>query len=187
MMSKTALTKFTIATGSENKRDMYFEAVGYGVEREWYPEYVNDLKDEAEDKMRTKTRDNSYPVDRGDMLFEYVCILRDKLIKKYVENDKEKNPDIFGGNLKKSFPFARMMNYVTRDIQYVLEFIAGRDLSRQINENEKEFKKKKEILQKEDELVVQKDRLQNIGNSGYCLCFPYSVKECEWYYAGGEK
>lgn len=28
MMSKTALTKFTIATGSENKRDMYFEAVG---------------------------------------------------------------------------------------------------------------------------------------------------------------
>ena len=79
MMSKTALTKFTIATGSENKRDMYFEAVGYGVEREWYPEYANDLKDEAEDKVRSMTRDNSYPVDRGDMLFEYVCILRDKL------------------------------------------------------------------------------------------------------------
>lgn len=52
------------------------------------------------------------------------------------------------------------------------------------------LKKKKEILEKEDELVVQKDRLQNVGNSGYCLCFPYSVKECEWYYAGhvgGEK
>ena len=190
MMSKTALTKFTIATGSENKRDMYFETVGYGVEREWYPEYVNDLKDEAEDKMRTKIRDNSYPVDRGDMLFEYVCILRDKLIKKYVENDKEKNPDIFGGNLKKSFPFARMMNYVTRDIQYVLEFIAGKDLARRIDETDEELKKKKEILEKEDELVVQKDRLQNVGNSGYCLCFPYSVKECEWYYAGhvgGEK
>ena len=68
---------------------MYFEAVGYGVEREWYPEYANDLKDEAEDKVRSMTRDNSYPVDRGDMLFEYVCILRDKLIKKYVEDDKE--------------------------------------------------------------------------------------------------
>lgn len=186
MMSKTALTKFTIATGSENKRDMYFEAVGYGVEREWYPEYANDLKDEAEDKVRSMTRDNSYPVDRGDMLFEYVCILRDKLIKKYVEDDKEKNPNIFGGNLKKSFPFARMMNYVTRDIQYVLEFIAGKDLSGQINGNDEEFEKKEEILKKEEELVVQKDRLQNVGNSGYCLCFPYSVKECEWYYAGGE-
>lgn len=186
MMSKTALTKFTIATGSENKRDMYFESVGYGVEREWYPEYANDLKDEAEDKVRSMTRDNSYPVDRGDMLFEYVCILRDKLIKKYVEDDKEKNPNIFGGNLKKSFPFARMMNYVTRDIQYVLEFIAGKDLSGQINGNDEEFEKKEEILKKEEELVVQKDRLQNVGNSGYCLCFPYSVKECEWYYAGGE-
>lgn len=186
MMSKTALTKFTIATGSENKRDMYFEAVGYGVEREWYPEYANNLKDEAEDKVRSMTRDNSYPVDRGDMLFEYVCILRDKLIKKYVEDDKEKNPNIFGGNLKKSFPFARMMNYVTRDIQYVLEFIAGKDLSGQINGNDEEFEKKEEILKKEEELVVQKDRLQNVGNSGYCLCFPYSVKECEWYYAGGE-
>ena len=49
-----------------------------------------------------------------------------------------------------------------------------------------EFEKKEEILKKEEELVVQKDRLQNVGNSGYCLCFPYSVKECEWYYAGGE-
>lgn len=171
-MSKTALTKFTIVTGIEDKRDKYFEAVGYGIERKPYKNAIG---------VKDKTRNNSYPVDRSDMLFEYVEILRDKLIEKYVENDKEKDTSILSGNLKNSFPFARMMNYITRDIQYVLEFIACREFTEWESEDDE---KKKEILKKEDELVVQKERLQKTANSGYCLCFPYSIEDSEWYEGG---
>lgn len=52
-----------------------------------------------------------------------------------------------------------MMNYITRDIQYVLGFI---------------IHKKESKIGKERELMVQEDRLMNPKNSGYCLCFPYS-------------
>ena len=155
-MSKCALTKFVISMGIETQRDIYFESVGYGIERKPYKKYENNLKCE------NKSRDNSYPVDRSDMLFEYVCILRDKLIENYIRKNEKNNKEdsnILRNNLNKSFPFAKMMNYITRDIQYVLGFI---------------IHKKESKIGKERELMVQEDRLMNPKNSGYCLCFPYS-------------
>ncbi|MFR3346163.1 MAG: hypothetical protein ACLTS6_20725 [Anaerobutyricum sp.] len=116
-MSKCTLTKFVISMGIEDKRNVYFESAGYGVERNYY-----------KGKQKMKTEKNSYPVDRGDMLFEYVCILRDKLIERYLKKADGKDSSILRNDLSRSFPFAKMMNYVTRDILYVIEFLAGESL-----------------------------------------------------------
>lgn len=158
-MSKTMLTKFLIATGCEDKRRAYFDSVGYGIERQWYEGDHNDEKE--------KTEHNSYPLDRGDMLFEYVNILKDKLIERYVKNNKDQDPNIYRKNLNKSFPFAKTMNYVTRDIQYVLYIIEENRGS------EKEYSIDKYQIQKEKEMLFQRDRLTEQKNCGYCLCFPY--------------
>ena len=111
-MSKCTLTKFIILMGIEDKRNVYFESAGYGIERNYY-----------KGKQKIKTEKNSYPVDRGDMLFEYVCILRDKLIERYLKKADGKDSSILRNDLSRSFPFAKMMNYVTRDILYVIELI----------------------------------------------------------------
>lgn len=158
-MSKTMLTKFLITTGCEDKRKAYFDSVGYGIERQWYE---GDHEHEEE-----KTEHNSYPLDRGDMLFEYVNILKDKLIERYVKNNKDQDPNIYRKNLNKSFPFAKMMNYVTRDIQYVLYIMEENKGS------EREYSIDKYQMQKEKEMLFQRDRLTEQKNCGYCLCFPY--------------
>lgn len=97
-MSKCTLTKFIVSMGIEDERDVYFDSVGYGIERKNYRE---------DEKEEIQTEENSYPVDRGDMLFEYVCILRDKLIEGYLEKETEKDTNILKNNLNKSFPFAK--------------------------------------------------------------------------------
>lgn len=166
-MSKCTLTKFVISMGIEDKRNVYFESAGYGVERNYY-----------KGKQKMKTEKNSYPVDRGDMLFEYVCILRDKLIERYLKKADGKDSSILRNDLSRSFPFAKMMNYVTRDILYVIEFLAGESLMK--------TKKERAEIEAEEKLKIQKDRLKNPKNSGYCLCFPYLLESCGLY-VGGDK
>lgn len=166
-MSKCTLTKFVISMGIEDKRNVYFESAGYGVERNYYKR-----------KQKMKTEKNSYPVDRGDMLFEYVCILRDKLIEGYLKKADGKDSSILRNDLSRSFPFAKMMNYVTRDILYVIEFLAGESLMK--------TKKERAEIEAEEKLKIQKDRLKNPKNSGYCLCFPYLLESCGLY-VGGDK
>ena len=166
-MSKCTLTKFVISMGIEDKRNVYFESAGYGVERNYY-----------KGKQKMKTEKNSYPVDRGDMLFEYVCILRDKLIERYLKKADGKDSSILRNDLSRSFPFAKMMNYVTRDILYVIEFLAGESLMK--------TKKERAEIESEEKLKIQKDRLKNPKNSGYCLCFPYLLESCGLY-VGGDK
>ena len=166
-MSKCTLTKFVISMGIEDKRNVYFESAGYGVERNYY-----------KGKQKMKTEKNSYPVDRGDMLFEYVCILRDKLIERYLKKADGKDSSILRNDLSRSFPFAKMMNYVTRDILYVIEFLAGESLMK--------TKKDRAEIEAEEKLKIQKDRLKNPKNSGYCLCFPYLLESCGLY-VGGDK
>lgn len=166
-MSKCTLTKFVISMGIEDKRNVYFESAGYGVERNYY-----------KGKQKMKTEKNSYPVDRGDMLFEYVCILRDKLIEGYLKKADGKDSSILRNDLSRSFPFAKMMNYVTRDILYVIEFLAGESLMK--------TEKERAEIEVEEKLKIQKDRLKNPKNSGYCLCFPYLLESCGLY-VGGNK
>ena len=158
-MSKCTLTKFVISMGIEDKRNVYFESAGYGIERNYY-----------KGKQKMKTEKNSYPVDRGDMLFEYVCILRDKLIEGYLKKADGKDSSILRNDLSRSFPFAKMMNYVTRDILYVIEFLAGESLMK--------TKKERAEIEAEEKLKIQ--------NSGYCLCFPYLLESCGLY-VGGDK
>lgn len=166
-MSKCTLTKFIILMGIEDKRNVYFESAGYGIERNYY-----------KGKQKIKTEKNSYPVDRGDMLFEYVCILRDKLIERYLKKADGKDSSILRNDLSRSFPFAKMMNYVTRDILYVIEFLAGESLMK--------TEKERAEIEAEEKLKIQKDRLKNPKNSGYCLCFPYLLESCGLY-VGGNK
>ena len=166
-MSKCTLTKFIILMGIEDKRNVYFESAGYGIERNYY-----------KGKQKMKTEKNSYPVDRGDMLFEYVCILRDKLIERYLKKADGKDSSILRNDLSRSFPFAKMMNYVTRDILYVIEFLAGESLMK--------TEKERAEIEAEEKLKIQKDRLKNPKNSGYCLCFPYLLESCGLY-VGGDK
>lgn len=237
-MSKCTLTKFIVSMGIEDERDVYFDSVGYGIERKNYQE---------NEKEEIQTKENSYPVDRGDMLFEYVCILRDKLIEGYLEKETEKDTNILKNDLNKSFPFAKMMNYVTRDILYVTEFLAGKKIEEntwlkiETKDNEEESKARKEKKEKKeraqikaeekfkiqiknlkdkkedvkdkeenkkdkkknikdkqknakDEQKEERDkqkrpesRLDNPKNSGYCLCFPYSIDKMFNGNVGGEK
>ena len=47
-------------------------------------------------------------------------------------------------------------------------------------------KKERAEIEAEEKLKIQKDRLKNPKNSGYCLCFPYLLESCGLY-VGGDK
>ena len=50
-----------------------------------------------------------------------------------------KDSSILRNDLSRSFPFAKMMNYVTRDILYVIEFLAGESLMKTKKETIREL------------------------------------------------